>query len=370
MYSESTKILQRDLQIFLITVSALIIAGILFIYSASSIYALESFNNAHYFIQKHFMGLFLGVIGLTLFSFLPLKFLQKFSPLLFLFSLGLTALTLTHFGQIIHGSSRWIHIIGFSFQPSELLKLTLPLYISHFFTKKNIPYVSSFQSYVQLLCITLLIGLILLKQPDFGLTVTLSFTILLLYFIMHTQKKHILYSLSLSIPLILYLILSQPYRIKRILVFLNPWHDPQGSGFQIIQSLIAIGSGGLWGLGISQSKQKFFYLPMHHTDFIFSIIAEEIGFIGSLILIFLYLSFLYFGLRLAGKMKTSFSALTISGYIFLLSLQTIVNLAVSTGLAPTKGIGLPFISSGNSSLIVNLCIIGVIINCVKSNYKN
>ena len=150
-------------------------------------------------------------------------------------------------------------------------------------------------------------------------------------------------------------------------MFLNPWQDPQGSGFQIIQSLIAIGSGGFWGIGIGQSRQKFFYLPMQHTDFIFSIIAEETGLVGSLFLIILFIIFLYFGMRIAHQLHDSFSALSVIGFILLISLQTIMNMAVTTGLAPTKGVGLPFISYGNTSLVCYLFMIGVIINIVHEN---
>ena len=168
-----------------------------------------------------------------------------------------------------------------------------------------------------------------------------------------------------AIPFLFGLIILRPYRLKRILAFLNPWQDPQGAGFQIIQSLIAIGSGGLCGVGIGHSKQKFFYLPMQHTDFIFAIIAEETGFIGCSIIIILYLLLLYIGFKIAWQLANRFCSFTVLGFSLLIHLQTMINLFVVLGLVPTKGIGLPFISAGNSALIVHLSMLGIILGMIK-----
>jgi cell division protein FtsW len=162
------------------------------------------------------------------------------------------------------------------------------------------------------------------------------------------------------------LIFSESYRLNRILIFLNPWTDPQGRGFQIIQSLIAIGSGDVWGLGISNSKQKFFYLPMQHTDFIFPIIAEETGFVGSSILVLLYFLFCYFGIRIVTKLKNIFALFTTLGFIVLISVQAVINLMVTTGLLPTKGLGLPFVGYGGTALLCLWCMLGLITNFVRS----
>jgi cell division protein FtsW len=210
---------------------------------------------------------------------------------------------------------------------------------------------------------------VLLKQPDFGLTVTLLITSGIMLFVAHIPLLYLVSTIAALIPVLITLVVIRPYRLNRILSFLNPWSDPQGSGFQIIQSLIAIGSGGLFGLGIGQSKQKFFYLPMQHTDFIFSIIAEETGFFGAFIIIMLFIALIYFGLRLATRFNTPFSFFATTGFICLIGLETAINIAVATALAPTKGIGLPFISYGNSALIGNLIMIGLIMNMVH-NEKN
>jgi cell division protein FtsW len=209
-------------------------------------------------------------------------------------------------------------------------------------------------------------SIVLLLQPDFGMTVTLCLTGIFMAFIAGLNLKHLGITLSGLIPIALILVYIKPYRFKRIMTFLNPWSDPQGAGFQIIQSFIAIGSGKFWGIGIGQSKQKFFYLPMQHTDFIFSIIAEEIGFAGSLFIITLFALMLYAGLRLALTQEDLFARYTICGFVILLSLQASINIAVATGLVPTKGLGLPFISYGNSALVATLAMLGVVIKLIKA----
>jgi len=362
------KRIRSDLQILLAISFVLIIIGMVFIYSSSSVYAMEKFGASYYFVLKQLMGFGLGVVAFAIARLVPLAFIKKQSPALFWSSLVLTAMTLVPgISTRIHGSSRWVNFFGFGFQPSELLKITLILYLAYFLSKKEHKLSSVLHSYVPLFIILGTTSAILLKQPDFGLTVTLCATAFAMLFAMHLQAKHIVFTLAGIIPAIIALVLYKPYRLKRILTFLDPWADPQGAGFQIIQSLIAIGSGSFWGVGITQSKQKFFYLPMQHTDFIFSIIAEETGFVGSSILIGLYLMFLYFGMKIVWQLQDTFSMIAAFGFVTLLSLQTVINLAVATGLAPTKGIGLPFVSYGNTALVCSMAILGLIANIAHSN---
>ena len=355
-----------DLRIFCGIITTLIIIGMIFIYSASSVYAAEQFGNAQYFAKKQILGLLLGMFSLIVIQFIPINAIKKLSPLAFLAMLGITALTaIPFFANTIHGSSRWIKILGFSFQPSEFLKIAFILYLAYFFTRKKNSINAIVNTFIPFLLIIGLPALVLLKQPDFGLTVTLVLTSFMMLFIAQISLTRLLILLGSFIPIVSLLIYWKPYRLKRIATFLNPWADPKGSGFQIIQSLIAIGSGNFWGIGISNSKQKFFYLPMQHTDFIFSIIAEETGFIGSVLLITLFLLFLYFGLRIAWHLTDHFSMLVTAGFVLLISLQAVINIAVATALAPTKGIGLPFISYGNSALLAHLIMVGLIINFVR-----
>jgi len=360
--------IKTDLNIFIISIIILIVIGLVFIYSSSSVYALEKLGSSHYFVKKQIVGLFIGLIGLTAAFLFPLKFIQKMTPYIFWGSLLLTATTLIPgIAQKIHGSSRWIKIFGFSFQPSEMLRVAIIMYVAYIIAKKEDKTKTFFGAYLPIIIIVGATSLVLLKQPDFGLTVTLAATTFIMLFIAKFKSSHLLLTVSAMIPAAFFLIILKPYRLKRILTFLNPWADPKGAGFQIIQSLIAIGSGGIGGVGISHSKQKFFYLPMQHTDFIFSIIAEETGFIGSLGIIALFLVFLYFGIRIALQLKNTYAMFTTLGFVILISLQSIINIAVATGLVPTKGIGLPFVSYGNTSLVCNLCMIGLIINMVYSD---
>jgi cell division protein FtsW len=262
----------------------------------------------------------------------------------------------------VHGSQRWFNFFGFAFQPSEFLKMTFIVYLAFLLTKKQYQLRSLTKTYFPLLIILGVTTLILLKQPDFGMAITFMLTASALMFIAQIPSKYLVVTGACLIPLVGMLVLGKAYRLKRILTFLNPWSDPLGAGFQIIQSLIAIGSGNLWGVGISNSQQKFFYLPMQHTDFIFSIIAEETGFFGSLIIILCFLFFLYIGLRIAWQLHDRFAMLVVVGFILLINIQVIINLAVATGLVPTKGIGLPFVSYGNTALVANLCMVGLILN--------
>lgn len=359
--------LRNDVRLFLYTAIALTIIGLIFIYSSSSIYALEKFGVAHYFVKKQLFFAGLSCVGFFIFALVPLIIWERWASLLFLGSLSLTLLTfIPFFGIKFHGSHRWLSILGFGFQPSELLKLFLFMYIGFFLGRRQSNIRSFLYTYLPLLMILGVVSFILLKQPDFGSAVTIFLTTLTLFFVAECKMLYVAITALCACPLALYLVLTKAYRLKRILIFLNPWADPQGSGFQIIQSLIAIGTGQFWGVGISNSKQKFFYLPMQHTDFIFPIIAEEVGFIGSIILIFLYIIFCFFGLRIALSLQAPFAFFTTLSFVVFITLQSVINLMVTCGLLPTKGLGLPFVSYGGTALVCLWCMMGFIVNCVRT----
>lgn len=344
----------------------LTLIGFVFIYSASSVFALEKFGSATYFLKKQLIYFMFSLIGFFLFSTISITWWKKRAPLLFLGSLLLTVLTLIpKFGLKVHGSNRWLSIYGFGGQPSEFLKLFLFMYIGFFLERKQHLIRSFWQSYLPFWAILGLSFVVLLKQPDFGSVMTILATSFMIFFVAQFRTMHLLYTIILAIPAIVWLVLSKAYRLNRILIFINPWSDPQGRGFQIIQSLIAIGSGQLWGLGISNSRQKFFYLPMQHTDFIFSIIAEETGFIGSLCIIGLFCLFCLYGLRLVLQIKDTFAFFTALGFVLFMNLQVVINLMVTVGLLPTKGLSLPFMSYGGTALISLFCMIGFIVNAVR-----
>ncbi len=358
--------LRLDVQYLFGLLALLVTIGIVFVYSASSIFALENYGSAAYFMKKQLICLVLGLIGMFVIAAIPLNKIKQLVPWAFLGSLCLTILTLIpKFAPKIHGSSRWLFMGGFGFQPSELLKWTLLLYIAYLLEKHWFQKGLFLKTAIPIGLITGVSSLILLRQPDFGLTVTLCATIFILLFIARFKLKYLLSILLLSLPALVYLIMTKAYRLKRVLTFLNPWEDPKGAGFQVIQSLIAIGSGGAFGVGISNSKQKFFYLPMQHTDFIFSIIAEETGFVGALALITIYLLFAYLGIKIALMLKDYFAIFVTLSFIVFNTLQALINLCVSAGLFPTKGIGLPFVSYGGAAIIANCLMAGVIISCVR-----
>ncbi len=326
---------------------------------------MELFGTSTYFIKKQLIGVGIGLLSFYCVTKISLDFVYFLTPYALLGSFFLTALTLVpHFGITIYGSSRWLNLFFITFQPSELLKINLVLYIARFVADREKQPFSFFFSYLPLLIIIGITSILLLAQPDFGLTVTLAATAFLMLFMAGFPMRYLCATVAATLPLVILLILKYPYRLQRIFTFLDPWKDPQGAGFQIIQSLIAIGSGHWFGSGISYSKQKFFYLPMQHTDFIFSIIAEETGFIGCCIIIFLFFLLLYFGMKVSWHLKNSFYSLATKGFISLITFQAIINIFVTTGLLPTKGIGLPFISYGNSSLITLFIMLGLMYSMV------
>lgn len=359
--------IKYDLRMFLMITGTLIILGFIFVYSSSSFFAFETHKEPLYFVKKQFLGILLGLTASYITTKIPLQIFKEITFFILISSTLLTAATLTPLGYKINGSQRWLNIIGFVFQPSELLKIATVLHLASYLARKKITE-KNILSLLPLLSIIGLTSIMLLKQPDFGCMITLCTTTLIMLFMANLPIKYFVGSIASAIPLIFILIYTQPYRWQRIITFLNPWQDPQGTGFQIIQALIAEGSGGLWGTGIAGSNQKFLYLPMQHTDFIFAIIAEEVGYIGSLCLIGLFILFLCFGFRISWKLKDSFSKFLVQGITSIISLQAIINLFVATGIAPTKGIGLPFMSYGNTALVCNIIMIGLVINAVQDYY--
>ena len=358
--------MKLDFRYLVLTASILSLIGLVFVYSASCIYAYEKFGSSYHFLKKQVFALLLSIIAFVIASVIPVNLIKRYSPYLFLLALSITTLTLVPgFSIKIHGASRWVRILGLTFQPSEFLKLFLFIYLGFLFDKTSNMKISTVRRFVPFLFVLSVTFFILLKQPDFGSVFTIFSTSIILFFIAGVDLKYLLTTLLVLLPVGIASIFLVSYRLNRILVFLNPWSDPKGRGYQIIQSLIAIGSGGFWGLGIANSKQKFFYLPMQHTDFIFSIIAEEVGFIGSVLILGLLLLFCFLGLRVAAGMSDGFAFYTTLSFITFITIQSVINLMVVTGMAPTKGLGLPFISSGGSALICNFCMLGLIANFVR-----
>ncbi len=353
-------------KLLILLVLSLTCIGLIFIYAASSVFAAEKFSTAAYFLRKQLFSLIPALLGALFFAFIPLRILKPCTPYLFLGSLLVCSLTfISSAGLKIHGSHRWLYIGSYGFQPSEFLKLCLFMYLGFFLQRKESKVTSLMHGYLPFLCILGITFFVLLKQPDFGTVVTIFATALLLFFVAEFSMTHLITTILCSCPLVVAAIIWWPYRLQRVLTFFDPWSDPQGRGYQIIQSLIAIGSGNVWGLGIGNSQQKFFYLPMQHTDFIFSIIAEETGFIGVSIIMLLYMLFWLVGIKIALRFTDPFAFFTTLGFVMLLSLQALINFMVVSGMVPTKGLGLPFISYGGTALIASYCMIGLILNFIR-----
>jgi len=358
--------LRSDYYLLLWLASLFVVLGLLFIYSASSVYALECMGTSYYYLYRQFFSLCVACVGFCVCALTPLSFWRRFAPYLFLGALLLTVLTvIPGLGFSVHGARRWIYIYRFGIQPSELLKLFIFLYTAFFLAKRYRDTRSFNASYLPLLIVVGITSLILLRQPDFGSTVILSLTIAAMCFVAEYRWYYLLVTAAAALPVAALLVWLYPYRLQRIFAFLSPWSDPYGKGFQVIQSMIAIGSGGWCGAGIAYSKQKFFYLPMHHTDFIFSIIAEEVGFIGCVVLMAGYFLFAVVGLRIARRLQDPFASYATVGFIVCITLQAIINMMVATGLLPTKGLVLPFMSFGGSSLLVIGSMLGLIANFVR-----
>jgi len=350
----------------LVMVSILLIIGTVMIYSSSGIYAYEKYGDSLFFLKRQIVFLCIGILLSLAVLAIDYHQIQKFSKPLLLVSLVLLLLVLVpSLGSQVSGARRWFKIWRFSFQPSELVKLSIIIYLADILSRKG-PFVNKFTSgfLPPLLVSGFTIGLILL-QPDLGTAISIGCITFILFFAVGVSWKYLAYTLASTLPILAILVFKVPYRMRRIAVFLNPWADPQGSGFQIIQSFLALGSGGLFGLGLGMSRQKLLYLPAAHTDFIFSIIGEELGLIGTASVTILFIALIWQAMRIAFKTRESFGRLLSLGVSSLIAVESIVNIGVSTGSLPTKGLPLPFISYGGSSLIFHMMAIALLLNIAR-----
>jgi len=341
----------------------LICVGLIMIYSSSSIYSWERYKDSFFFFKRHLSFLFIGAVITFLVMSMDYKQLRRYSkPLMVVSFFMLVLVLIPGLGREVSGARRWFRFKMFSFQPSELATLATLIYVSDFIARRG-PQIRSFTRgfLPPMLALGGIIALILL-QPDLGTSLALGVVVVIMLFIAGVRPLYILSLILASLPALYVLIFAVPYRRMRILAFLNPWLDPRGSGFQIIQSQIALGSGGLFGVGLGQSKQKLFYLPAAHTDFIFSIIGEELGLLGTLGVIVLFMIFIRQGLKIIKNAPNAFSYFLSLGLVLMISLKAIINIGVSCGVFPTKGLPLPFISYGGSSFIFDMICVGLLLN--------
>ena len=339
------------------------IFGVVMIYSSSSIWAEYKFNDAFKYLKHQSIFLIIGFILMIVISKIPYTYyLNKANNILFVCFFLLILVLIPGIGTIRNGSRSWFGIGGFGIQPSEFMKLSLIIFASKYLYKneKNINDIKN--GVLPILFVTLVVFALIMLQPDFGTGVITVMSIVGLLFIAGVNMKFFFIVGIFGLIGAVILILIAPYRFERILSFINPWIDPLGSGFQAIQSLFAIGPGGLLGLGLGNSIQKHFYLPEPQTDFIFAIISEELGFLGIVIVSSLFLTIIYRGFKISMNSKDLFSKYVAFGITFQLAFQTLLNLMVVVSLIPITGVTLPFLSYGGSSLLITLCEMGILLN--------
>ncbi len=348
----------------------LLVFGALMIYSSTSVItpvlAKKGVTDEFYYSKRHLFTIFVGLGFMFLFYRIKPSYLEKMAiPLLILSFLLLILVFIPGIGVSTGGAQRWIRLWPSTFQPSELVKLSMVLFLAKYVSSPGYR-TDSFYIFIKPILIMLVFQGVMLKQPDFGAAMSLAILTFSILFISGMKLRYLLYILLPALP-ILYKLIMEPYRLRRVISFLDPWKDPQGTGFQLVQSFIAFGSGGLTGVGIASSKQKLSYLPEFHTDFIFSIIGEEFGFIGATLILVLFVLLFMRGISIANKTKDRFVYYLIVGLSLLIAIQALINFAVVTGMVPTKGLPLPFISYGGSSLLVNTIAIGILLNISKGD---
>ncbi|MBF0311875.1 MAG: putative lipid II flippase FtsW [Oligoflexia bacterium] len=358
---------EKTIRYLVILVLLLIFFGVVMVYSSSFIYAKEAFNNSRYFFVRQLLFALLGPLAIFLASKLSFNFIYKHGMKIGIFVIVLLLLTfIPGVGMQVKGAHRWLSVGGFNLQPGEFSKYLLLFPTIYLF--ENF-YSMKLSERVNLLLVVAAPLGILTLQPDFGM---FAVCLLVIAFIclMSSFPRKILYSFLFSgVVAGAFLIFMAPYRMQRILTFLDPWKDPQKSGFQIIQSYLALANGGIFGKGLANGDEKLLYLPEAHNDFIFSVVGEELGFIGIFILVVAFIILAYFGFKLAIRAQNRVVMIFISAVTFILALQAFLNMGVVLGLLPTKGLNLPFISYGGSSLISNCLAIGLVISAFKMNLK-
>lgn len=350
------------LNLFSVTVT-LICIGIIMIYSSSSIYTWQLWGDSFFFLKRQLVFIFIGLIFtflLMAIDYAKLKLIAK--PLLIVSFVLLVLVLIPGFGREVSGAQRWFRFKFISFQPAELANLAVIIYVADFISRKEKQMRMFWKGFMPPMFVLGMTAMLMLLQPDLGTAVSIGIAVIAILFIAGVRMSYLLSLFLISLPALSILIFSVPYRRMRIMAFLNPWLDPKGSGFQIIQSQIALGSGGIFGLGLGHSKQKLFYLPAAHTDFIFSIIGEELGLLGTVGVIMLFVIFIQQAVRLIRNTADKFGYFLSIGLTLMICLKAVINIGVSCGLLPTKGLPLPFVSYGGSSLMFDMVSVGILLN--------
>mgnify|MGYP001036907657 CR=1 FL=1 len=342
----------------------LVSLGLVMVFSASSVMAMAETGDPFHYLKRQLVGVVVGMIGMLVIMQIDYRIYQRFA-ILGVAIAYILLITVLAVGTDISGSRRWINLGIINLQPSELAKLALVNFVAAYAASHPQEMKSFWRGVVPPLLVTAgFFGLIIL-EPDFGTAVSMAGTAIVMLFACGARFVHLFLLALMAIPLFGAIIWLEPYRMERILSFLDPWADPMNTGWNIIQSLLAIGSGGLFGLGLGSSRQKFFYLPEQHTDFIFAILGEELGFLGSIITLLLFFLLAWRGFRIALRAPDLFGCFMAVGVTSMIILQAVLNIGVVSGILPVTGVTLPFISYGSSSMVVTLASVGVLLNISK-----
>jgi cell division protein FtsW len=354
-------------KILLIAIFSLVIFGLIMIFSASVVLSLDNFGVPYYyFYHQLFYGIIPGLILWGIIQHIDYRRWEKFAPIIFLIALLLLfAVLIPGIGQTQKGAARWIYIGSFNFQPAEIAKLALALYLAAWLASKGEKIKSFSEGFVPFVAIVGMLAFLIINQPDIGTLGVISLMALTIFFLARCRLSHFFLLIVSGISFLFIMIKIAPYRLARLTVFLNPGADPQGIGYQINQALLAIGSGGLWGAGLGHSKQKFLYLPEPIGDSIYAIIAEELGLLGSVFLLALFLTVGIRGMLIAKRTPDLFGKLLAGGITAWIVFQALINMAAITSLIPLTGVPLPFISYGSTALVVVLSASGILLNISK-----
>ncbi len=346
---------------------ALVIFGCIMVYSASYYSANYHYGNKYFFLIKQIFGVVLGVVAMLFFTFFDYHLLKKYKWYIVVGTLILLVLVFVPgLGMESYGAKRWVSILGFSIQPSEIAKFALVIFTAAYMSD-NHDKVKTIKGLLPVLIVGGVMCLLIMLEPSMSVTMCIAFVTLFMLIIGGMSKKH---TLMFSIPAaacVPLLIVLEPYRLRRLLAFIDPFASPQGEGFQLIQSLYSLGDGGWFGVGLFNSRQKYLFLPFAESDFILSIIGEEIGFVGVTILMLVFFNLIYKLIKIALNAKDRFGSMLAGGVAFIIAVQTLLNIAVVTGSIPPTGLPLPFISSGGTSVMVFMAGVGICLNILRQS---
>ena len=348
-----------------ILVIILALIGLVFIYSASCYSAEIEFGDKFFYVKKQGLSLVAGIIFMFLGMKLKTEWLMKFKWVIFAISIILLALVfIPGLGMESYGATRWLNLGVFTIQPSEISKFGFMIFLAGYLCEHSAKKLRNL--IIPILCALIICGLII-TEPNMSITMVVGASFLIMLFVSGLDAKWLFVLLVLVLIAGIALIFAEPYRMERLFAFIDPWKNPKAEGYQLIQSYFALGNGGLFGVGLFNSRQKYLFLPFAESDFIFSIIGEEIGFLGAVFVMLLFLAVIILGIKIARRSNSRFHALLVTGITSILAIQSVVNFAVVTGTIPPTGVPLPLVSAGGTSLVTFMFVIGMVVNVARNH---